>query len=372
MPRPSRLTAIMPWLVLLLLAVGAAARLRYYGACPSYWYDEAYLLLNVFRRSWLELLGPLTDDQAAPPLFLWCLRGLYRTIGGGEWAMRLPALLAGLLGLAMLVPLARRGVGRRGAWWAVACGALCPHAIAHACEVKPYTLDVLVAEGVLLAGFAASAKPQAAERGRGPFLLLGVVVVGAPWLSFSAVFVAQSACLALLVDALRRRRRGLFVQGMLVQGAFLISCLALWWVVVRQQATGGLHRFWEPSFLDLSSPQAALSWLARCLVDAGNYASRDVGLAVVVLSVLGGVSLWRRAPARLVLLAGPFALALGGCALRPLSAGRPADALSCTQLLAARRVRAGVVEATSSAKVDVAGTGLAGAASRVGRRVGGT
>src|SRR5690348_1809895 len=85
--------------VALLLALGVALRVRQYAACPSYWYDEAYLLLNVFRRSFLELLGPLRDDQAAPPLFLWTLRGLYRVAGGGEWVMRLPALAAGVAGL---------------------------------------------------------------------------------------------------------------------------------------------------------------------------------------------------------------------------------------------------------------------------------
>jgi hypothetical protein len=308
--------AIVPWLAVLTLAIGVAARVRYHAACPSYWYDEAYLLLNVFRRSCLELLGPLADDQAAPPMFLWCLRGLYRIAGGGEWAMRLPALAAGLLSLVVLVPLARRAVGRRGWLWAVACGALCPHAIAHCCEVKPYTLDVLVTEVVLLVGLSASAKPQAA---RGPavvYSVLGVVVVLAPWLSFPAVFVGQSACLALLAEGLRRRRRGLFFCWMLVQGAFLLSCLALWLIVVRHHPTDGLHRFWEASFIDLSSPGHTLSWLMHCLVEAGNYASRDVGLVVIVLAVLGSVSLGRRAPSRAVLLAGPFALGLAGCALR--------------------------------------------------------
>src|SRR5205807_9426284 len=109
-----RPTTSVSRLLLLLLALGTAARVRYYAAHTSYWYDEAYLLLNVFHRSWLELLEPLQDDQAAPPLFLWCLRALYRTIGGGEWAMRLPALVTGLLALAALVPLARRAAGRRG------------------------------------------------------------------------------------------------------------------------------------------------------------------------------------------------------------------------------------------------------------------
>jgi hypothetical protein len=313
-------------LLLLLLAIGAAARVRYYAAHTSYWYDEAYLLLNVFRRSWLELLGPLQDDQAAPPLFLWCLRGLYRSIGGGEWAMRLPALAAGVLALVVLVPLARRAVGRRGWLWAVACGALCPHAIAHASEVKPYTLDVLVAEVVLLAAV------------RKDHLRFAFVVILAPWFSFPAVFVASSACLALLVDALRRRRRDLLLSCLVIKGAFLLSCLALWLAVVRHQSTGGLYRFWDSCFIDLTSPQAALAWLGRCLVEAGNYAGRDMGLVLVVLAVLGGASLGRRTPAHLVLLAGPLVLALAACALRsyPLAGRLLLFLAPCLWLLAAR------------------------------------
>src|SRR5689334_4080513 len=82
--RPSSRRTATRWALAALLAVGVAARLRLYASCPSYWYDEAYLLLNVFRKSCLELLGPLRDDQAAPPLFLWALRGLYAACGGGE------------------------------------------------------------------------------------------------------------------------------------------------------------------------------------------------------------------------------------------------------------------------------------------------
>src|SRR5579871_6660440 len=97
-------------ILLLLLALGIALRVRPYAACSSYWYDEAYLLLNVFARSFGELLGPLREDQAAPPLFLWLLRGLYQLAGGSEWVMRLPALVASVTGLVLMAPLARRVV----------------------------------------------------------------------------------------------------------------------------------------------------------------------------------------------------------------------------------------------------------------------
>src|SRR3954462_2427628 len=99
------------FLLLTLLGLGFTLRIRQYAACPSYWYDEAYLLLNVFSLSFEELLGPLRENQAAPPLFLWALRGLYLALGGSEWIMRLPALLASLAGLLLLVPLARRLAG---------------------------------------------------------------------------------------------------------------------------------------------------------------------------------------------------------------------------------------------------------------------
>src|SRR5579875_505344 len=134
-----------------LLALGIAARIRQYAACPSFWYDEAYLLLNVYHKSFVELLGPLGDNQAAPPLFLWLLRGLYHFGGGSEWWMRLPALAASLAGLLVMIPLARRVAGPRGRLWAVAFCTFGHHAALHANEVKPYALDFLMTELILLA-----------------------------------------------------------------------------------------------------------------------------------------------------------------------------------------------------------------------------
>ena len=58
-------------------------------------------LLNVFGKHAQELLGPLNDEQAAPPLFLLLLRGLYVAGGRAEWLMRMPAFIAGLLALSL-------------------------------------------------------------------------------------------------------------------------------------------------------------------------------------------------------------------------------------------------------------------------------
>ncbi|MGH7134746.1 MAG: glycosyltransferase family 39 protein, partial [Pirellulales bacterium] len=134
-----------------LLLLGSAARVRQYLAQSSYWHDEAYLLLNVFPKSFFELVGPLSHEQAAPPLFLWLLRASYLALGPSELAMRLPALLASLATLGFMAPLARLTVGGRSWLWAVACAAVSSSLLYLTCQVKPYTTDVLVAEAVLLA-----------------------------------------------------------------------------------------------------------------------------------------------------------------------------------------------------------------------------
>lgn len=333
-------------ILFLLLALGIVLRVRQYAACPSYWYDEAYLLLNVFHKSFRGLLGPLREDQAAPPLFLWLLRGLYQLAGGSEWWMRLPALAASVAGLLAMVPLARRIAGRRSGGWVIAFCVFGHHAIAHAGEVKPYAWDFLMTELILLAAIVmgpASRRSTAPDRrDAGPTKVRGTVcflAMLAPWASYPAVFVLGAASLSLLLHALRRRDRSLLVFWALATGLFVSSCLILWQLAVRHQTTSALRAFWQSSFLDLSSPTAAVAWTARCLNEIGNYGTREMGVPLVVLALIGMASLGRR-PTRLVLLLGPLLLALLASALRlyPLGGRLLFFLVPCMWLLAARGI----------------------------------
>ncbi|HTU92005.1 MAG TPA: glycosyltransferase family 39 protein, partial [Gemmataceae bacterium] len=210
-----------------LFALGIALRVRQYAACPSYWYDEAYLLLNVFDKSFVDLLGPLRENQAAPPLFLWLLRGLYQLAGGSEWWMRLPALAASVAGLLVMAPLARRIAGRRGGLWAVAFCAFGHHATAHAGEVKPYALDFLMAELILLAAL----RCQAIVSGWRPRAAPCLLAVLAPWASYPSAFVLGAASAALLVHAFHRRHaahvRARIAFACVVGGLSVLSSLLL-------------------------------------------------------------------------------------------------------------------------------------------------
>src|SRR5207249_9344519 len=123
-----------------------AALVRQYLFAHSYWYDEAFLILTVRERGYAELLGPQPYNLVIPPVFLWIVRALYELGGDEELVLRLPALVAGVLALIVMIPLARRVALRPGALLAFAWLAVSGHLVEHSCDVRPYTVDLLLTE----------------------------------------------------------------------------------------------------------------------------------------------------------------------------------------------------------------------------------
>lgn len=324
-----------------LLLLGAGARCRQYLAASSYWHDEAFLLLNIYQKSFLDLVGPLTHDQAAPPLFLWMLKACYLTGGPSELAMRLPALLASLAALMLMAPLARIVVGPNGWLWAVACSCVSSSLLFLTYQVKPYTTDVLVSEAVLLASVAhltAGGKEKRRLLGGG---LVATALV-APWLSFPSVFVLGGACAALLVEAHRAGDRRAWMLGVAAPAALLVSCVALWLVAARHHNTPYQQSFWAADFMDRASLAAALAWYGRKLVELGNYGIQGTGIPMALLAAVGLAGCWRRQPSVALALVGPALLACVAAALRQYPFGNRllAFLLPCLWLCAAQGVGA--------------------------------
>jgi hypothetical protein len=298
--RPAvRLRLAAPSAGLVLLAVGAAVRMRVFAANHSYWYDEAYLLLNVFARSYRDLVGRLDLNQVVAPGYAWLERLAYDLFGPAEWAMRLPAFVAGLLALAAVAAAGRRVVPAAVAWLPLAFAALSRHAVGHGCEVKPYTLDLAVAAAVLAAVGGVLGRSRRAAVG-----LVAVAAAG-PWLSFPSAFALAGAVAAV---ALVRRK-----LAILAGATAAASAAAVWWVHGRHQYTPDLAAFWGPGgmggFPDLRSPLAAAWWPVKAAIDVGNYGTREMGVLLAPLALLGVVSVARRSLPVAVALVVPPVLA---------------------------------------------------------------
>jgi hypothetical protein len=292
-----------------LLVLGIGVRLRHYLAAPSYWYDEAFVLVNVFDKSFVELAGPLRCEQAAPPLFLWTLRALYITAGGSEWAMRAPAFLASVLAVLAMIPLARRVTG--GWLWAVAFATVSQPALFHTVCVKPYAGDLLATVLVYHCGMR-----LLRGTGRDQWLMATAVAIIMPWYSYPSIFALGGVSLALGVETLRRRSWRAAVGCTLLSLAWAGSFATAWLLVGRHQQSHHLKEYWQRGFLDYSSFPAALRWIAYHLYKIGDYGTTGMGVPLLLLGSVGADALARRWPALLAMLLGQLLLAIGASAAR--------------------------------------------------------
>src|SRR5579883_1347800 len=289
-------------------AAGLAVRVRHLAHNHSYWYDEAYLLLNLFRRSYADMLGRFDLEQVVPPGYAWAERAAYDLLGPAEWAMRLPAFAAGLAALGLMAALGRRVLAPPAAWLPLAFTAFSRHALTHAAEVKPYEFDLAVAAAVLL-GVANLSGPG---RRRAAGLLLGLAAVG-PWVSFPAVFALAGAGAALVLDARAGGgRRWWLAAGF--AGLAAASAAGVWVTHARHQGSPALHDFWGPKgmggFPDLTDPVAAATWPVKAGINVGNYGTRDMGAVLLVLGAVGLAAAARRDRPLAAALAVPAGLAL--------------------------------------------------------------
>lgn len=298
------------------VVLGIGWRLVRYALDFPVWGDEAMLALNVLDRDPVGLLEPLRFKQVAPPLFLLAEKGAGTLLGYSALALRLLPLLASLLAVVAFGALARRLLDPLGAALATGVLAVSYFPVRHACEVKPYSLDLAVAVLLLLA-----ASWLRSPRSRTAPTLLLLLVPLATGLSYPSVFVSGAVCVALLPAVVRSedaRGRGLWVAfALLLAGSFAAVQL----VPGRAQAAEPyLRTYWAAAFPP-ADPVALAGWLVTTHVGpvlAHPWGGANAGSVVTTLLCAAGlVALARRRDRELLaLVLGPFALTLLAAALR--------------------------------------------------------
>lgn len=365
--RLSKWTA-SPWFWGILLAFGIAARARQYFFNPSYWYDESYVVLTIRASGFAGLLGPQLYKQVIPPVYLWILRALYDLGGQGELLMRLPSFLAGIAALFVMVPLARQVAGPKHGVWALAFLAVCRHALDHGTEAHPYMSDLLFVEVILY--FAAvlvmrgEAAPGGSPEKRGAYFAMVLLALLGPWTSFPSVFVLASASVALALRQWRDPAAHGWVWWAGFNAVAAVSGLGEWWLSSRHMYYPGIVGIWGANgwggFPDWNSFPKICWWVLSRPVEVGNYGNRELGIVLTLLAIIGVVRLAKQQPALLVLLAGPFVLAIAAALARkyPVADRTCFFLLPCLWLMAVLGI-AGVVEWGAKRRLELSGIPVA-------------
>lgn len=303
-------------LLFLPIVVGLAWRsVRYLLAFPI-WGDEAFICLNLLERDYLGLCCGLAHAQVAPLLFLWSEETALNWLGASEWSLRLFPLLAGLAAVGLFWFVCRRVLPPLTALLACGLLAVSYYPVRHACEVKPYSFDLLMALVLLAPAVAWLANP-------GQLRWLALLALAVPITlagSYPAVFVA-GAISVVLVPTMRAAGwsgRGLFV---LYNVLMLATFCAVYLLVGRpqmaaQQGTAYtfLHDYWHDWF----PPEHIGHWPGWLLqAHTGNMLAYPLGgrggtsALTALLCLAGVISLWRgRQRSLVVLCLAPFGLSL--------------------------------------------------------------
>lgn len=308
-------TATLFWL-------GALLRVWVYLGNRPYWMDEGSLRSNLTGVAIFDFSRPLNSDQLAPFGFLIVERLAVTLWGDSGFSTRLLPLICGIAALAIFRRLADRLLSRSGAIVAMALAALSDDWIYYSSELKPYSCDLAIGLFLTLLSFR---ELREGRGGRG-LIPLGALAVASPWLSFPSVFVVAGCGFALLAARVWERRWREAVALGAVAAAWATSALLAVRAAGRMlHESTSMYVFWNFAFLpfpptDRRSLEKASGILLETFVTPLNLIPPILphvfaGLAIGFLLV-GIVSLGRRDPAALAMLAAPLALALAASALR--------------------------------------------------------
>jgi len=311
------------WGLLLVFAALAWRAVRYALVFPM-WGDEGMLAVNFYDRTFLGLLDTLDYGQVAPPGFLWLELGASRLFGFTEPALRLVPFLAGAASVVLFWKLSRKLLDHRSALLSMAVFAASFYPTRYAAEVKPYSLDLLLALVILLAAWALHERPRATGR----WVAFGALAAASAWLSYPSIFVSGGACLWLLADGSGAAGHRQWGRILAVGSVILASFLAMYLLAGSGQRAAAPASYWSAGFPPMSEPWKIPLWaldvhtgMMLAYPNGGHSGGSTVSF---LLAVAGGAVLWRTRRAALLLLLSPLPLMFLAAALQKYPYGASA------------------------------------------------
>jgi hypothetical protein len=321
---PGRLDIGADAITWIALAVGVALRVWGYADQRPLYMDEESLLVNLQRLPVFDFHTTLVQYQLAPTGFLAVAWMVVRLPGSDVMAARMVALVCGIASLFLFRAVARRLLLPHAVPIAMGLFALSDWLIYYSAEIKQYSSDLALGLAAVLLTLRAGPTPERANvRG-----LLALAAFGAAgvWFSHTLVLVLAAVGTYLACGALIRRD----VRGILILAGMGAAWLLSFWAcfvvshgMLSKEAF--IWDWWDFAFLPIPPRSAADLkkdfWAIANLFDSPSDVRMPVGmiataLVAMALWIIGAVSLGRRRPGWLYLLAAPLAFTLAASALR--------------------------------------------------------
>ena len=300
----SRALLVWTWILVGIHLVWMGVR---YGLGFPIWGDEAFVAVNFYDHSYLDLVQPLEYGQIAPLLWLWLEKACFDVFGASPWALRLPALLAGIASTWLMLRFCLRALPQPSALLGFAIFAASYYPLRHAVELKPYAVDLLFA--LMMLNLALDLLQGATEKRaqKGKWILLMVISLLGVWSSFPSLFVSGALIVFFGMLGLfgkaedMRARLSLLLPSTLWAIWLAISAIYMLRIFANPHAASAAWltemAMWKPTFPPLEEWWRIPEWLLQA--HAGYMSAYPSGgpnygsSATLLLIVIGVIAVWR-------------------------------------------------------------------------------
>jgi uncharacterized membrane protein len=266
----------------------AALALRLFGVGrQGLWFDEAYSIF-VAKLPFAFSFEVLVADGVHPPLY-YLIQRIALPLGEGEAAVRMPAMLFGLIAIPLMFMLGNLLAGERTGLIAATLTALSPFHIWYSQEARMYSALMMLSILCMLA----YVRLLRSDRSRGIEAIF-VVVSGLAYLShYFALFLPLVQLAHIVVNF--KRQHGLLTRWFLLQVLAAIPLLFwIYWIYQQPQAVFGIGWIEVPRPIDL--------WYTLVNFSIGFVGQTDPlrwlgAIFFSALAIYGARSRWRFDPA---------------------------------------------------------------------------
>jgi 4-amino-4-deoxy-L-arabinose transferase-like glycosyltransferase len=259
----------------LAVLLGSAAIRWYHLGTQSFWFDETYTAY-VAGQTPDHMMQFLIADGVHPPLYYWFMAVWIRIFGTGEWVLRFPSALSGVLSVLCLYLLVRKIAGKSEAILAAVLLGISPFAVWYSQDARMYSMVCLAAVTAVFFFWNVLEKITIKN-------ILGLILSHAALygLHYFGVFILLAEFCFLIL--FWRKYKGRWLPFILAQILAMIP-LVIWGQLLLQRVNGSFGIGWipKPDGMDLLSTISNFHF-----ANGGIWDLRSIAGMIVIILLFG-------------------------------------------------------------------------------------
>lgn len=215
-----------------LVSAGIIYRIILWWQNRGLFIDEANLARNIYERSFIGLLKPLSHEQFAPPVFLWITKLNTCLFGFDEKVLRLFPLLSGIFSLILFYKIAKQFISYKSLWYPLVLFATGALYLRYSTEFKQYMPDSMVSLILIYLAMKVDAARLPVLKFCLIWILLGTIAI---WTSMPSVFILTAVGVYYFVQLMLSDKKSRITALLFIGLIWLVQFAVYFFLILKNQ-----------------------------------------------------------------------------------------------------------------------------------------